>query len=222
MGGRLQRSTWLAAVLGASWLSGAALQSVPDGFLRQVQDQPLDWLLPIAAAIMLLGYLLSRVSLALGPGSIRSLLPPPQARWIAGLLTSLVCVTWTGLLWSSLSGNTIGQVFWQIFAGASIDLFVLGWLCLALRAAVSPKPVTTGIALILGGVMSLVASYAGIFALALAFARYGWELNLPLVGLLVVLLTGLFLLPPVLLVSGMAAVFAGLSGSKDDDSSSKI
>ncbi len=222
MGGRLQRSTWLAAALGASWLSGAALQSVPDSILRQVRDQPQDWLLPIAAAVVLLGYLLSRVSLALGPASTRSLLPPPQARWIAGLLTSLVCVTWTGLLWSSLSGNTVGQVFWQIFAGASIDLFVLGWLCLALRAAVSPKPVTTAIALLLGGVLSLVASYAGLVALALAFARYGWELNLPIVGLLVVLLTGVFLIPPVMLISGMAAVFAGLSGSKDDDSNSKI
>jgi hypothetical protein len=198
------------------------LQLIPGGILRQVRDQPQDWLLPIAAAVFLLGYLLARVSFALGPGSIRSLLSPPQARWIAGLLTSMVCVTWTGLLWSSLSGNTVGQIFWQLFAGASIDLFVLGWLCLALRAAVSPKPAMVGVSLLVGGVTSLAASYAGLVALALAFARFGWELNLPLVGLLVVLLTGIFLLPPVLLVSGMAAIFAGLSAPKDDGSPPKM
>ena len=221
MGGRLQRSTWLAGALGASWLSGALLQFVPGSIGHQVRDQPQEWLLPIAAAVILLGYLLSRVSIVLGPTSIRSLLPPPQARWIAGLLTSLVCITWTGLLWSSLSGNTVGQVFWQIFAGAAIDLFVLGWLCLALRAAVSLKPVRAGIVLLGSGVASFVISYAGLIALALAFSRYGWELNLPIVGLLVVLLTGIFLLPPVMAVSGMAAVFTGLSGPKDDDSTSK-
>jgi hypothetical protein len=222
MSGRLQRSTWLAAALGASWLSGALLQTIPDGILRQMRDQPQDWLLPIAAAVVLLGYLLSRVSLAFGPASIRTLLRPDQARWIAGLLTSLVCVTWTGVIWSNLSGNTIGQVFWQLFAGAAVDLFVLGWLCLALRAAVSLTPAKVGVALLLGGVMSLVASYAGLVALALAFSRFGWELNLPIVGLLVVLLTGIFLLPPMMLVSGMAAVFAGISGAKDDNSSSKL
>jgi hypothetical protein len=221
MSGRLQRSTWLAAALGASWFSGALLQSIPGSIVHQVRDQPQEWLLPIAAAVILLGYLLSRVSIVLGPSSIRSLLPPPQARWIAGLLTSLVCITWTGLLWSSLSGNTVGQVFWQIFAGAAIDLFVLGWLCLALRAAVSLKPARAGIVLLGSGVASFVVAYVGLIALVLAFTRYGWELNLPIVGLLVVLLTGIFLLPPVMAVSGMAAVFTGLSGAKDDDSTAK-
>ncbi len=222
MGGRLQRSTWLAAALGASWFSGALLQSIPDGILRQARDQPQDWLLPIAAAVVLLGYLLSRVALALGTASIRTLLPPSQARWIAGLLTSLVCITWTGFLWSSLSGNTVAQIFWQLFAGAAIDLFVLGWLCLALRAAVSTKPLRVGAALLLGGTMFLVASYAGLVALILAFERYGWVVNLPIVGLIVALVTGIFLLPPVMLVSGVAALFAGISGPKDDDSNSKI
>ena len=222
MGGRLQRSTWLAAALATSWLSGAVLQSVPGGILRQMRDQPLDWLMPIVAAVVLLGYLLSRIATVLGPASIRSLLPPPQARWIAGLLTSLVCITWTGLLWSSLSGNAVGQVFWQIFAGAAIDLFVLGWLCLALRAAVSPKPAKSGLVLLSCGLTSLAASYAGVIILALAFARFGWELNLPIVGLLVVLLTGIFLLPPAMAVAGMAAIFTSLSGPKDDSSTLTI
>ncbi|MGH2408873.1 MAG: hypothetical protein ACRDGS_00755 [Chloroflexota bacterium] len=215
MDGRLRRLTWLAAVLGASWLTGAGLQAVPGSMIRQARDQPLDWLLPIAAAVVLLGYLLSRVAAVLGPPSIRSLLPPAQARWIAGLLAALVCITWTGLLWSNVLENIVATVFWQIFAGAAIDLFVLGWLCLALRAAASTKPAVNGLILLGSALTSLVVSYCGLILLVLAFQRYGWEINLPLVGLLVVLLTGIFLLPPVMAIAGMAAVFTSLTASKD-------
>jgi len=205
---------WLAPILGVSWLTGLLLLAAPPMLFRGLDQQPLDWVLPIAAAVVLLGYLISKVASVLGPEALRSLIPAEQARWIAGLLGALVCVTWTGLLWSNYTDNLVGMIFWQIFAGAAIDLFVLGWLCLSLRAAVSPAPARSGLTLLSGALTSLVASYAGLAVLIEAFLRYGWEPNLGLVGLLVILLTGMFLLPPVLAVSGMAAIFTSLMAGK--------
>jgi hypothetical protein len=207
---------WPAPVLGASWLTGLLLLAVPPVLFHGLDQQPVDWVLPIAAAVVLLGYLTSKVASVLGPDALRTLIPAEHGRWIAGLLGALVCVTWTGLLWSSYTDNVIGMIFWQIFAGAAIDLFVLGWLCLSLRAAVSRTPARSGLTLLSGALTSLVASYAGLAILIEAYLRYGWEPNLALVGLLVILLTGMFLLPPVLAVSGMAAIFTSLTaGSKE-------
>ncbi|HXT35526.1 MAG TPA: hypothetical protein VN837_08115 [Chloroflexota bacterium] len=209
---------WPAPILGVSWLTGLLLLAVPPVFFRGLDQQPLDWVLPIAAAVVLLGYLISKVASVLGPAALRTLIPAEQGRWIAGLLGALVCVTWTGLLWSNFTENVIGMIFWQIFAGAAIDLFVLGWLCLALRAAVSRAPARSGLALLSSALTSLVCSYAGLAILIEAYFRYGWEPNLALVGLLVVLLTGTFLLPPVLAVSGMAAIFTSLMSRKEGGS----
>jgi hypothetical protein len=211
---------WLALLVSIFWLSGRLLDGLPGAMQALQMDGPREWLLPLLVGVVLVGYLSARVALALNPSALRALLTSEQGAWIGGLLTALLCVTWSGFLWSSINQQEVAAFIWSLLAGAGLDLFVLGWLLLAIRAAASSAPWRTGASFILGALGSIGASYGGLVLLILAMYHYELEPNLLLVSLFVTLVACLFLLPPMLLVAGVAALFAGMLSSGKPISSS--
>lgn len=200
----------LAVAIPVFWLSGAELANLPNQLYATQSGTPLDWLLPLAVGILLLGFLLSRLAAALNPPVLRALLSVEQCRWLALLSTALVCVTWTGLLWSRLANIPVAFFFWQLLAGASIDIFVLTWLALATRAAASARPLDAARDLAFWMVRIAGAGLVALYVVADLLSRLQPQPNLFLIMLMVSLVAIGFLVPPAIGIASAAALFSGI------------
>jgi hypothetical protein len=210
---------FLAVAVAAFWLSGAELAKLPDQLYAMQNGTPLDWLLPLAVGILLLGFLLSRLAAALNPPAVRALLSVEQCRWLALLSTALVCVTWTGRLWSGLANIPVALFFWQLLAGAALDIFVLTWLALATRAAASAQPLDAARDLAFWMLRVAGGGLVALYVVADLLTRLQPQPNLFLIMLVVSLVATSFLVPPAIGVASAAALFSGISrrGTQETD-----
>src|SRR4051812_48766617 len=105
---------WLVlCALPLFWFSGHLLVAFPGQTRGMASDAP-HWLVPVAGGLLLFVFPLSRLSLALGVESLRTLLTDRQMIWFGVLITAIFCVAWTGLLWSMVNEDQVGVVIWQI------------------------------------------------------------------------------------------------------------
>jgi hypothetical protein len=199
------------------WLSGTELANLPDQLYNLQNGSPLDWLLPLALGILLLGFLLSRLAAALNPAALRALLSLEQCRWLALLSTALVCVTWTGLQWSRLANIPVAFFFWGLLAGASLDIFVLTWLALATRAAAAARPLDAARELAFWMLRIAGGGLVALYVVADLLIRLQPQPNLFLIMLVVSLVAISFLVPPAIGMASAAALFSGISRRGADD-----
>ena len=206
---------WLAsaALLPLFWFSGQlpfVMPTLAHGLFNLSPLEVVEWLAPLLFRITVIGFALSLLAGALGVESLRTLLTPRQALWTAILASAVLWVAWTGLFWAAVQEDEVAVFLWRMLVGASFDLFVLIWLILGTRAAAAVKPLRLGLTLVCSGVSLFWAAWGGLYVFFLILYHYQPEINLPIVGIFVLLLLALLLLPEALVTAGMAALFASL------------
>ena len=178
----------------------------------------LVWVASVLLTALVVGYVVALCARAIGYAAIRTLLSESQAQLYGLLASTILWVAITGLNWTHFRGNEAALLLWYVLAGAANGLFGVVWLVLAGRAAASLEQFRSAAVLFGSAVGSFFVALGALVGLSYLLRNTNPGPELGLYALILLIMMGLLVIPPVLTVAAGAALWGGILRKSDRDS----